>query len=45
MKGIGKYDGELTAYFTINTRDLSSEMISPVTGIVYDGTAQTTTTP
>jgi hypothetical protein len=41
VTGIGKYDGELTAYFTINTRDLSGEMISPVTGIVYDGTAQT----
>ena len=40
VTGIGKYDGALTAYFTINTRDLSSEMISPVTGIVYDGTAQ-----
>lgn len=40
VKGIGMYTGELTSYFTINTRDLSSEMISPVTGIVYDGTAQ-----
>ena len=40
VTGIGKFKGDLLAYFTINTRDLTSEMISPVTGIVYDGTAQ-----
>ena len=40
VTGIGNYSGELIGYFTINTRDLSAEMISPVTGIVYDGTAQ-----
>ena len=40
VTGIGKYQGELTAYFLINTRDLSSEMISPVTGITYTGSPQ-----
>lgn len=40
VTGIGKYQGDLTAYFTINTRDLSSEMITPVTGIVYTGDPQ-----
>ena len=40
VTGIGKYQGELTAYFLINTRDLSSEMISPVTGITYSGSPQ-----
>ena len=40
VTGIGKYQGELTAYFLINTRDLSSEMIAPVTGITYSGSAQ-----
>lgn len=37
VTGIGKFQGDLTGYFTINTRDLSSEMIAPVTGIVYNG--------
>lgn len=40
VTGIGKYQGELTAYFLINTRDLSSEMVTPVTGITYTGEAQ-----
>jgi len=40
VTGIGTYQGELTAYFLINTRDLSSEMISPVTGITYTGSPQ-----
>ena len=40
VTGIGTYQGELTAYFLINTRDLSSEMIAPVTGITYSGSAQ-----
>ena len=40
VTGIGKYQGELTAYFLINTRDLSSEMILPVTGITYTGSPQ-----
>ena len=40
VTGIGKYQGELVAYFLINTRDLSSEMISPVTGITYSGSPQ-----
>lgn len=40
VTGIGTYEGELTAYFLINTRDLSSEMIAPVTGITYTGSPQ-----
>lgn len=40
VTGIGTYQGELTAYFQINTRDLSREMISPVTGITYTGSPQ-----
>jgi hypothetical protein len=40
VTGIGKYKGDLTSYFAINSRDLSSEMITPVTGIVYNGDPQ-----
>ena len=40
VTGIGTYQGELTANFFINPRDLSSEMISPVTGITYTGSPQ-----
>ena len=40
VTGLGKYQGELVANFLINTRDLSSEMIAPVTGITYTGSAQ-----
>ena len=40
VTGIGTYKGELTSNFFINPRDLSSEMIAPVTGITYTGSAQ-----
>ena len=40
VTGIGTYKGELTSNFFINPRDLSSEMIAPVTGITYTGSPQ-----
>lgn len=40
VTGIGTYQGVLTSYFTINTRDISNELIAPVTGIVYNGNPQ-----
>lgn len=41
VTGIGRFSGELESIFFINTCDLSRTEIAALTGIVYDGTAQT----